>query len=269
MTATAPPATPPQAGPPRQEPTHGAPRRWVRGARYALTPGVLVLVLVSLYAYVSAQQLDRIEQRSLNAAYLASRVVKHIELTAVVATLVLVIAVPLGILLTRPFARRIVAPVLAVANIGQAVPSLGLVILLVVTFLTLGVNQIAVIAFVVYGLLPVLRNTMVGLQQVDRSVLEAARGVGMNRVRVLLWIELPLAVPVILAGVRTTLIITVGTVTLATFVGAGALGDVISSGIASNRQTVLVTGSVLVAVLALLVDWLACIAENALRPRGL
>lgn len=92
---------------------------------------------------------------------------------------------------------------------------------------------------------------------------------GMTRRSTLLRVELPLAVPVILAGVRTALVITVGTVALATFIGAGGLGDVISNGIASNRTLVLVTGSLLVAVLALFVDWLAELAENYLRPRGL
>jgi osmoprotectant transport system permease protein len=134
---------------------------------------------------------------------------------------------------------------------------------------TVGVNIIAVMTLVIYGLLPVLRNTMVGLQQVDRSVIEAARGMGMTKRGTLWRVELPLAVPVILAGIRTALVITVGTVALATFIGAGGLGDVISNGISSNRNLVLVTGSVLVAVLALLIDWIAELAEDYLRPSGL
>ncbi|TDD81491.1 ABC transporter permease [Saccharopolyspora karakumensis] len=239
------------------------------GARYLLTPIVLGAVLVTLYAYVSAQPLDLIEQRSLNADYVLSRTWKHLVLTGIVTVFILGFSIPAGVLLTRPWARRLAAPILAVANIGQAVPSLGLIVLLAVTFVTLGVNQIAVIAFVLYGLLPVLRNTIAGLQQVDRSVIESARGMGMTRTAVLWTIELPLAVPVMLAGIRTALVITVGTVALATFIGAGGLGDVISNGINSSRNLVLVTGSVLVAVLALLVDWLAGIAEKALHPRGL
>lgn len=236
---------------------------------YVLTPVLLGLVLVALYAYVSAQPLDVIEQRSLNAAYILSRAWKHLLLTGIVAALILAIAVPAGVLLTRSWARRLAAPILTVANLGQAVPSLGLIVLLAVTFVSLGVNQIAIIAFVVYGILPVLRNTIAGLQQVDRSVIESARGMGMTRPVVLWTIELPLAVPVMLAGIRTALVITVGTVALATFIGAGGLGDIISNGIASNRNLVLVTGSVLVAVLALLVDWLAGIVEDLLHPRGL
>jgi len=237
--------------------------------RRVVTPLVLAAVLLALWLYVRGQRLDAIEARSLNAAYLVSRTLTHLELTAVTAAIILLIAIPLGVALSRPGARAIAAPVLVVANIGQAIPSFGLLVLFGVWLVTVGVNTIAVATFVIYGLLPVLRNTMVGLRQVDRSVVEAALGMGMTKLSTLLRIELPLAVPVILAGVRTALVITVGTVALATFIGAGGLGDVISNGIASNRTIVLVTGSLLVAVLALLVDWLAELAENYLRPSGL
>jgi osmoprotectant transport system permease protein len=237
--------------------------------RYATTPVALAAVLLLLALYVSSQPHDLIAQRSLNADYLTSRTLQHLRLLGVVTVFILVLAIPAGVLLTRPWARRLSGPILAAANVGQALPSLGLIVLLAVAFVSLGVSQIAVIAFVAYGILPVLRNTIAGLQQVDRSVIESALGMGMTRGAVLWRIELPLAVPVMLAGVRTALVITVGTVALATFIGAGGLGDVISNGIASSRNLVLITGSVLVAVLALTVDWLAGIAEDMLRPRGL
>lgn len=238
-------------------------------ARYLGRPVLLGIALLVLYFYVSGQQLDLIEQRSLNADYILSRTAKHLVLTGIVSLLILAISIPLGIVLTRDGTRRLASPIIALANIGQAIPSFGLIVLLAVTFITLGVNQIAIIAFVVYGILPVLRNTMAGLAQVDRSVIESARGMGMSKTAVLWRIELPLAVPVMVAGIRTALVITVGTVALATFVGAGGLGDIISNGIASNRDLVLVAGSVLVAVLALTIDWLAGIAEDFLHPRGL
>jgi osmoprotectant transport system permease protein len=231
-------------------------------------PAALVIVLTSLYLYVSAQDLDRIERRSLNAEYLLSRAVQHLTLSVVVVLLILAVAIPLGVLLTRPRARRIAGPVLALANIGQATPTIGLIVLFAVVFVAWDVRTIVIVAVWLYGVLPVLRNTMVGLEQVDRSVIEAARGMGMSRSRILLAVELPLAVPVMLSGIRTALVITVGTVALATFVGAGGLGDVISNGIASSRDTVLLTGSVLVAALALAVDWIAGLIEDVLRPRG-
>ncbi len=266
MSLQAPPAAPARTG---RVATAPGRRRGLLFLRTLGVPVALGLVLVTLYLWVSAQPLDRIEQQSLNYDYLVSRTIKHLELTAIVSGLVLLIAVPLGVVLTRAGARRFVSPMLALANIGQAVPSIGLLVLLAVAFIALPVNTIAVLAFVAYGILPVLRNTMVGLQQVDPFTVEAARGMGMSRSSVLARIELPLAVPVILAGVRTALVITTGTVALATFVGAGGLGDVISRGIASNKTPVLVTGSVLVAVLALSIDWLAGLAEDYLRPRGL
>jgi osmoprotectant transport system permease protein len=127
----------------------------------------------------------------------------------------------------------------------------------------------AVVALVAYSVVPVLRNTMVGLQQVDQALIEAGRGMGMTKTAVLLRIELPLAVPVILAGVRTALIINVGTATLATFTGAGGLGDLINNGLRLGRETVVFTGGALTALLALFIDWIASVAEDLLRPKGL
>lgn len=242
--------------------------RWPgRVARYVTMPVLLGLACLALYLYVSGQQLDSIEQRTMNREFVTTRLIEHIRLTVVSTVFVILIAIPLGVMLTRPFARMITPVFLGLANIGQTVPSIGVLVLLALAF---GIGfKYAIIALVVYSILPVLRNTMVGLQQVDASVIEAGRGMGMTKAGVLLRLELPLAVPVILAGVRTALIINVGTATLATFVNAGGLGDIINNGIVQNRQTVLITGSVLTAVLALLVDWVAGIGEDVLRPKGL
>ncbi|MBX6769252.1 MAG: ABC transporter permease, partial [Actinomadura rubrobrunea] len=175
--------------------------------------------------------------------------------------------VPLGVLLTRRRARPLAAPVLALANAGQAIPSIGVLVLLAILF-DVGFAM-AVIALVAYAALPVLRNTMIGLRQVDRSVIDAGRGMGMSPLQVLLKIELPLAVPVMIAGIRIALILNVGVATLATYTNAGGLGSLIESGIVFNRMPVLMTGSVLTVALALLVDWLAGLTEQFLRPRGL
>lgn len=126
-----------------------------------------------------------------------------------------------------------------------------------------------VVSLVGYSFLPILRNTMVGLQQVDGSVLEAGAGMGMSNARVLRRIELPLAVPVILAGVRTALVLNVGTATLAFLFGGGGLGQTIFQGFQLRRTPILITGAVLVAVLALLVDYVAGLVEEKLTPRGL
>jgi osmoprotectant transport system permease protein len=127
----------------------------------------------------------------------------------------------------------------------------------------------AVIALVLYAFLPILRNTMVGLRQVDPFVTESARAMGLSSRAVLRRIELPLAVPVILGGVRTAAVINVGTATIAALINAGGLGEVIYQGITTGRTRAFVVGAILAGVLALLVDHLLAIAEEVLRPRGL
>lgn len=235
---------------------------------WVLMPVLLALASAGLYLYVQAQELDSIEERSLNADRIVDSLLRHVQLTVVSTALVILIAVPLGILLTRPAARRVRPFVLTLANIGQAVPTIGVLALLAVAFLFLGFRA-AIVGLVAYAVLPVLRNTMVGLEQVDAAVLEAGRGMGLSKFQVLRRIELPLAVPIILAGVRTALIINVGTATLATFINGGGLGDIIVAGLATNRLLVQIVGAALTAILALLVDYVAGVIEDVLRPKGL
>jgi osmoprotectant transport system permease protein len=235
---------------------------------YLAMPAVLAAVTGLLYAYVRSQELDSIERRALNADTIVTETLQHIELTAVSTVVVLLIAIPVAVVLTRGFARRAAPAVLAVFNTGQAVPSIGLLALFAVMFTFIGYRA-AIVGLVAYASLSVLRNTMVGLEGVDRSLLEAGRGMGLTKLQVLTRIELPLAVPVILAGVRTALVINVGSATLAAFVNAGGLGRIILAGLTTNRFTVQLTGAVLTAVLALLIDYLGGVVEDVLRPAGL
>ncbi len=236
---------------------------------YVGIPIIVAGTLIALQRWVSGLELDSIEERWLNTERVTRAVVEHIQLSLIATLLVVVIAVPLGITLTRPFAKKLTPIFIGIANIGQAIPSIGLLFFLALPIL-LGIGETtAIVGVVAYCLLPVLRNTMVGIQQVDRSLIEAGRGMGLSNWTVLLKIELPLAVPVTLAGVRTALILTVGTMTLATFINAGGLGDLINGGIVNNRTSVLLTGAALTAGLALMIDWAAGIAEEVLRPRGL
>jgi osmoprotectant transport system permease protein len=162
---------------------------------------------------------------------------------------------------------RVSEYIVSVASIGQAIPSIGVLVLMA---LLVGFNfRVAVVALIIYAFLPVLRNTMVGIQQVDSSVIEAGRGMGMTKNSVLFRIELPLAIPIMLAGIRTALIIVVGTATLATFIDGGGMGDIINSGIKLSRNSILVTGAVLTGVLALTIDYIAGVVEDVLRPKGL
>ena len=192
---------------------------------------------------------------------------QHISLTLWSTIFTILIAVPLGILLTRAAYRRFSGPVLAVATSGQAIPAFGL---LVLAFAWLGSGPwTAVWALSFFTVLPILRNTMVGLDQVSPAVIEAGRGMGLTSLQVLRQVELPLAVPVILAGVRTALVINVGMAALAYLIGGGGLGATISAGIQLSRDLIVVTGAVLTALVALSVDWVAALIEKALRPRGL
>jgi osmoprotectant transport system permease protein len=185
-----------------------------------------------------------------------------------VTVLVVVVAIPLGIVLTRRWARWIAPVFLGVATIGQAAPAIGVIVLYFLWTEQEGLWAAAVpLAFV--SLLPVLRNTIVGIQQIDPALVDAGRGIGMSSFTVLRRVELPLATPLILAGLRTSLVLAVGTATLALFVNGGGLGFVIDSGYKVARPTVLLTGAALAVGLALLIDWLGALAERYLGPKGL
>ncbi|MER7079234.1 osmoprotectant transport system permease protein [Saccharopolyspora kobensis] len=235
-----------------------------------LAQPIAVLVLVTaVLVWAFGQDNDEVTARSINAPYILGLTWAHFLMSFAVALIVIAVAVPLGVLLSRPWARRAAPLVIGVANIGQAAPAVGLLVLF---FLFTGGSTgfwIAVLPIAFYALLPVLRNTIVGLQQVDRSLIDAGRGIGMSGAAVLLRIELPLAVPFILAGLRTALVLAVGTATLALFVGAGGLGEMIDTGYKLNDWTVMIVGSVLAMALALLVDWLGALAETYLSPKGL
>ncbi len=247
---------------------HNGPSRAWKLARYLTMPLILGLVCLGLYLWVGSLELDSIERRSLNAEVIASRLFQHLQITLVATLIVVVLAVAAGVMLTRPALRWLTPYVTAVGSTGQAIPAIGVLVLIV---LLLGESgfRVAVFGLVLYAFLPILTNTMVGIQQVDRATVESARGMGMTKNAVLFRIELPLAVPIMLAGIRTALIIVVGTATLATFINAGGMGDIINTGIKTSRESILITGSVLTAVLALGVDYLAGIAEDVLKPRGL
>jgi osmoprotectant transport system permease protein len=228
---------------------------------------VLALVLSGTWLWFQDAELDTIARNSIAGGNVLLRLRDHVEMTAISTFFVLIIAIPLGIALTRPRLRKATPVAMAFANLGQAVPSLGLLVLLVF-WLNIG-QTTAIVGMVVYAVLPVLANTITGLRNIDPGLTEAAKGIGMSPIGVLTKVELPLAVPLILAGIRNALVLNVGTATLATFIGGGGLGDLIASGITTQRMPVLVLGSILTVALALLVDWLASLVELVLRPRGL
>ncbi|MFB7137329.1 ABC transporter permease [Streptomyces sp. NPDC056237] len=248
-------------------PPPAGPRRRVTWPKLVALPVALMVVLALTYLWITSVHLDSIARNSLTGGNVQLRWWQHVKLTAISTFWVLIIAIPLGIALTRRRLRRGAPLVTAIANIGQATPAIGLLALLVI-WLGIGPST-AIIGMVIYAVLPVFSNTVAGLKAIEPNLVEASRGIGMSAMGTLTKVELPLAVPLILAGVRTALVLNVGTATLATFVGGGGLGDLITSGIQTQRMPVLVLGSVLTVVLALLVDWLASLVELALTPRGL
>jgi osmoprotectant transport system permease protein len=221
-------------------------------ARLALGPILLVAAAALVIAWAQGGATGA-EVGVLETGNLTRRLREHLALSAVSTILAVAVAVPAGIAATRPGLRRSAPPVLFVANIGQSVPTVAV---LALAFSVTGIGfRTAVIGLFTYSLLPVLRNTLAGLVGVDPAIAEAARGMGMNRTQVLLRIELPLAWPVLLAGIRTAAVVNVGTAALATFVGAGGLGALITVGLDNQRDRILYTGAALTALLALAVDW--------------
>lgn len=219
-----------------------------------ITPLLLVAGAATAVAWGTRGSLEAGEVALLSGANLARRAREHALLSATSTILAVAAAVPAGIAATRPALRRLTRPILFLANLGQTIPTVAVLALM---FAVTGIGfRTAVLALWAYSLLPVLRNTLAGLQTVDPAVVEAARGMGMSPAQVLVRVELPLAWPVLLAGIRTAAVVNVGTAALATFVGAGGLGAIIQVGIANQRDRILYVGASLTALLALAADWL-------------
>ena len=227
----------------------------------------IVAAFAVLMIWLLTADLTETERQTLDPATIWGYTLEHLKLTVISTVIVLIIAIPLGILLTRPSLRRAAPLVRAIANFGQAAPAIGVIVLLAF-WLGFGART-AIVSLVIYAILPVLSNTIVGLQQVDQRIVEAGRGIGMSLMAVLFKVELPLAVPVMLSGIRTALVLLVGTATLATFINGGGLGILITTGVNLNLNVVLITGSILVALLALTIDWLGRVVEQVARPKGL
>jgi osmoprotectant transport system permease protein len=190
---------------------------------------------------------------------------QHIQLVCVSMLIAVALGVPLGVLITRvAFLRN---GVLGIAGVLQTIPSLALLGFMI-PLLGIGVPT-AVAALFLYSLLPIIRNTYTGIRDVDKSIIESARGMGMTDLQILFRVQLPLALSVIMAGIRTATVINVGTATLAAFIGAGGLGDFIFLGIARSIDALVLLGAIPAAVLALLFDFVLGLLERWTVPKGL
>ncbi|MDB0525363.1 ABC transporter permease subunit [Ralstonia solanacearum] len=188
---------------------------------------------------------------------------RHLALVAASTGAAVLIGVPLGLLAAR---RRIQQPVLAIVGVLQTIPSLALLAMLIPLVGSIGVVP-ALIALTLYALLPIVRNTIVGLEQVPDGLRDAALALGLTPAQRTRVVDLPLALPVILAGIKTAAVISVGTATIAAFIGAGGYGERIATGLALNDSATLLAGAIPAAVLALLVQGAFEAAEGWLRRR--
>ncbi|MFD1927634.1 ABC transporter permease [Sporosarcina siberiensis] len=207
---------------------------------------------------------DFIETVSSRSDLVIEAFIQHIFLSFSALFIGILIALPVGMLVARY--RRFAEPIIGVTAILQTIPSLALFGILV-PIIGIG-SKTALIALVIYALLPIVRNTYAGLTGVDESIIEAGRGMGMTKNQILKKIEFPIALPVIMAGIRTATVLTVGIATLATFVGAGGLGDVIYRGLQSYNNSLVLAGAIPVALLAIAFDFLLKWIEKKVTPKG-
>jgi len=227
---------------------------------WSVIPVLMIIVVMLIYNLL----LLPIEPGSMEANMMGSNeigfkrimdaAVEHVRLILVSTLLAIAFGVPAGILITRQGFRDFSGLILGVANIGQSVPSIA-ILAIFMGILGLGFKT-AVFALWLYALLPIIRNTATGIEEVDPNIIESATGMGMTNRQILLQIELPLSFPVMFAGIRTAAVINVGTAALGAFIGAGGLGTFIIAGIPLMRNSLILVGAILTAVMAILVDWI-------------
>ncbi|MDH6372460.1 glycine/betaine ABC transporter [Paenibacillus sp. VTT E-133280] len=189
----------------------------------------------------------------------------HMQLVLLSMLFAIIVGIALGIMITR--VKPLKGITLGAAGILQTIPSLAMLGFMIPLF---GIGmKTAVVALFLYSLLPIIRNTYTGITDVDQSIVEAARGMGMKNWQILFRVQLPLALSVIMAGIRTAAVINVGTATLAAFIGAGGLGEFIFLGIQRNIEALTLLGAIPAAILALILDYLLGLLERVTTPKGL
>ncbi|MCM3089239.1 ABC transporter permease [Bhargavaea ginsengi] len=197
-------------------------------------------------------------------ALLFEKTWEHLLISFAALALGVLVAVPLGILLVR--LPKISGLVMGIAGVVQTFPSLAILAFFIPL---LGIGKVpAIVALFLYSMLPILRNTYIGVKNIDGNLIEAARGMGMTTLQRTVRVELPLAVPVIMAGIRMTAVYLIGWATLASFIGGGGLGDFIFDGLNLFRPDLIIGGAVPVTLLAILLDWLLGKLEKAATPVG-
>jgi len=226
----------------------------------------LSIVLIGLTVWITS--MDKIGIYTVfDWGDLANETKNHLRMVFTAVLIAAFIGVLLGILITRPGLRKLAPPAIGTANVGQSIPSLA-IIAVMAPLLGFGL-QSAIVALVIYGLLPILRNSYAGINKIDPAVIEAARGMGMSRWQIARKIELPLARPAIIAGIRICTIITVGTAELAVLVGGTGLGRITFTGVFAGEPLLILQGAAPTALLAITLGFILGLVERWMTPRGL
>lgn len=200
-----------------------------------------------------------------NGGELLTKMWEHLYISLIAVVLGIIVAVPLGVILTRM--KRGAGFVIGVVNIFQTLPSLAILAFFIPI---LGVGKIpAIVALFFYSVLPILRNTYAGVQGVNKNLLESGKGIGMTTWEQIRLVELPLAVPIIMAGVRTSTIYLIGWTTLAAFIGGGGLGDYILIGLQLYQPEYIIAGAIPVTILAVIIDFTLMKLEKKVTPEAL
>jgi len=193
------------------------------------------------------------------------KTLEHISLSLSAVLLACLVGIPVGFLIVGH--KKLSKIVLGIANIIQTIPSLAMFAFALPLF---GIgSKPAVFALFLYALLPILKNTLLGIRNVDPAIIKAARGMGMNRGQIMFMVEVPLSISIIMGGVRIATVTSIGVTTIATLIAAGGLGDFIYQGLSTFNQPMILTGAVLSAGLALIADFLLGIVEKKLTSDGL
>lgn len=196
---------------------------------------------------------------------LVSKTIEHFQISIIALLLAIVIAVPLGILLSKT--KKTANIVLTIAGVLQTIPTLAILALMIPIF---GVGKTpAIVALFVYVLLPILNNTILGVKNIDKNVIQAGTSMGMTRLQLMKDVQLPLALPMIISAIRLSSVYVISWATLASYVGAGGLGDLVFNGLNLYQPPMIITAAILVTAIALIVDFLLSLVEKWVVPKGL
>ena len=196
---------------------------------------------------------------------LLSKAIEHFYISMFALLLAIVVAVPLGILLSKT--QRIANVVLTVAGVLQTIPTLAVLAIMIPIF---GVGKTpAIVALFIYVLLPILNNTVLGVKNIDKNVIQAGQSMGMTKFQLMKDVEMPLALPLIISGIRLSSVYVISWATLASYVGAGGLGDLVFNGLNLYQPPMIISAAIVVTLLALVIDFILSLVEKWVVPKGL